>query len=72
MKRHEKLILIPLLFFLMIVGACSNSVWDEVPSAITSFIEQYYPGSGVKSYSQNSDGYKVKIKIGRASCRERV
>lgn len=50
MKRHEKLILIPLLFFLMIVGACSNSVWDEVPSAITSFIEQYYPGSGVKSY----------------------
>lgn len=64
MKRHEKLILIPLLFFLMIVGACSNSVWDEVPSAITSFIEQYYPGSGVKSYSQNSDGYKVKITNG--------
>lgn len=42
----------------------NNIVWDEIPGPITSFIEQYYPGSGVKSFSQSDSGYKVKITNG--------
>ena len=64
MKRHSHLVHLLLLMCVLLVGACSNSVWDEVPSPITSFIEQYYPGSGVKSFTQNTDGYKVKITNG--------
>lgn len=64
MTRLEKLILFPLLLAVIIMGACSNNVWDEIPTPITSFIEQYYPGSGVKSFTQNDSGYKVKINNG--------
>ncbi len=64
MTRLEKFTLLPLLVILLFMGACSNNEWDEIPTPITSFIEQYYPGSGVKSFSQNDSGYKVKITNG--------
>lgn len=64
MTRIEKILLIPLVFGILFLGACSNNVWDEIPTPITSFIEQYYPGSGVRSFSQTDAGYKVKINNG--------
>lgn len=65
MIRLEKLLLLPAILMVLLLGACSSSnVWDEIPTPITSFIEQYYPGSGVKSFSQTTDGYKVKINNG--------
>lgn len=65
MIRLEKLFMLPAILMVMFLSACSSSsVWDEVPTPITSFIEQYYPGSGVKSFSQTTDGYKVKITNG--------
>ena len=49
---------------LMMLIACHNSLWDELPSAITSFISQYYPGSTVSRYEQRNDNYYVTVKDG--------
>lgn len=64
MSRLEKFLFLPVIFGIIMVGACSSSVWDEVPAPITSFIEQYYPGSGVSSYDQSDTDYRVKITNG--------
>lgn len=64
MNRLEKYLFLPLIFGIIVLGACSSNVWDEVPSPIASFIEQYYPGSGVSSYNQTDSGYRVKISNG--------
>lgn len=64
MNRLDKFLLLPLLFGIIMLGACSNNLWDEVPTPITSFIEQYYPGSGVSSYNQTDSYYQVKINNG--------
>lgn len=64
MNRLGKFFLLPVLIGIIMLGACSNNLWDDVPSKITSFIEQYYPGSGVSSYSQTDSDYRVKISNG--------
>lgn len=64
MSRLEKFLFLPVIFGIIMVGACSSSVWDEVPAPITSFIEQYYPGSGVSSYDESDSDYRVKITNG--------
>lgn len=47
---------------LMLMGACSNNLWDELPSPIARFIAEYFPGSGVKSYDIEQDStYHVRI-----------
>lgn len=42
MSRLEKTILFPILLGVIFLGACSNNLWDEVPTPIASFIEQYF------------------------------
>ncbi|MCM1356320.1 MAG: hypothetical protein NC212_07950 [Staphylococcus sp.] len=64
MTRLEKTILLPMLLLIIILGACSNSIWDEIPTPITSFIEQYYPNSNVKEFNTTDNGYKLKINNG--------
>lgn len=64
MSRLEKFLFLPIVVGIIVLGACSSNVWDEVPSPITSFVEQYYPGSGLSSYNQTDNGYQVKITNG--------
>lgn len=64
MSRLEKTILFPILLGVIFLGACSNNLWDEVPTPIASFIEQYFPGSGVKEFSETDTSYRVKINNG--------
>lgn len=64
MRRSKILFLAPLLITLLMVGACSNSVWDELPSAISSFISEYFPGAGVSSYNEDGDSYRVQVRNG--------
>lgn len=64
MSRLEKFLFLPIVVGIIVFGACSSNVWDEVPSPITSFVEQYYPGSGLSSYNQTDNGYQVKIANG--------
>lgn len=51
---------------LISAAACSSSeAWDSLPTAISDFISQYYPGSNVSDFDTYSDGtYYVKITDG--------
>ncbi|MCM1522592.1 MAG: hypothetical protein NC039_08080 [Muribaculaceae bacterium] len=52
-----------LLALTAILPSCSSSeAWDSLPSAITDFISQYYPGSNVSDYTTFSDG-SISVKI---------
>ncbi|MDE6495338.1 MAG: hypothetical protein K2L30_03775, partial [Duncaniella sp.] len=55
-------VLLSILMGLILMGACSNSLWDELPSPIARFIAEYFPGSGIKSYDIGNDStYHVRI-----------
>ncbi len=49
---------------IVLLIACSNSLWDELPAPISTFISSYYPMSGISKYSESDDTYYVTIKNG--------
>lgn len=50
---------------IMVLGACSSDVSDELPTVVSRFVTQYFPGVGVKSYNELSDGgYVVQLSGG--------
>ncbi len=61
MLRIKELATVTILLLLI---ACSNSLWDELPSPISTFISTYYPMSGISKYSESNDTYYVTIKNG--------
>lgn len=61
MLRIKELATVTILLLLI---ACSNSLWDELPSPISTFISTYYPMSGISKYSESNDNYYVTIKNG--------
>lgn len=63
MKRTS-LIQILVLAALIFTGACSSNVWDELPEKISSFVAEYFPGQGIKSYSEEGDGEHVVLNNG--------
>lgn len=59
MKKHFNLVLMSLLGLLIVMGACSNDAYDELPGSLSSFIAQYFPGLKVKSYNELNDDTQV-------------
>lgn len=49
---------------LMLLIACSSSLWDDLPEPIATFISTYYPMSGISEFSEHNDTYYVTIKNG--------
>lgn len=49
---------------LLLLIACSNSLWDELPAPISTFVSTYYPMSGISKYEETNDKYYVTIKNG--------
>nr|MBD5376867.1 hypothetical protein [Bacteroides sp.] len=41
---------------IVILGGCSSNLWDEMPSPISSFISQYFPGQSLSGFSDTPDG----------------
>lgn len=68
MKSIQKLTLVLLAVFgIMVVPACSSdndNLEGYIPEKINSFINQYFPGYSVESYSMKSSTYHVKLKNG--------
>lgn len=65
MKKYTDLMLVGLVGLLIMLGACSNDAWEDLPSKISSFVTQYFPNSAVKGYSATADGgHKVTISNG--------
>lgn len=49
---------------LMLLIACSSSLWDDLPEPIATFISTYYPLSGISEYNEHNGNYYVTIKNG--------
>ena len=43
---------------------CSDDAFNDLPTPLAKFVEQYFPGSGVSEYSVSADAYHVKLKDG--------
>lgn len=48
----------------MLSGCKDNDLWGELPSEISQFITQYFPGSDIESFSQSATTYHVRISDG--------
>ncbi len=48
-----------MILFLLVSYACSHSVWNDLPKAVANFIEFYFPGSDIKSYTTSEDKQTV-------------
>lgn len=59
----KKRYLLAILSVMMFI-ACSDTLWDELPSPISTFITTYYPNSGISDYQEKDGNYYVKIKNG--------
>jgi hypothetical protein len=50
---------------LSIATACNDTnYYDDLPQEIAEFISQYYPNTGVESYSDTDNKYVLKLKDG--------
>lgn len=64
MKGKNSIGLISLLGLILLMGACNDDVYDELPESVAKFVSEYYPFSTVSSYSMNGDNYVVKMHNG--------
>lgn len=64
MKSKSTPYLILLLLGLLMFGACSDNLMDELPRPIATFVNTYLPDSSVKDYTFSNDTYMVKLSDG--------
>lgn len=69
MKKLTNLMSLIVLGMLLVFGACSSDVSEELPSAVSHFATQYFPGLSVKSYNEMSDGGCVVVLSGGPTLR---
>lgn len=62
--KHNTFLHILILTLLILTGACSSNVWDELPPKISSFVAEYFPGQGIKSYTENDNEERVQLNGG--------
>ncbi len=53
-----------LAILIIIMGACGDDAWDEMPTSISNFVSQYFPFGEIQSYTETADGSVVHIKNG--------
>lgn len=63
--RRNTLSSIALAVIIIMMGACNNDTWDELPESISRFVSEYFPFGELESYSDNGKGVEiVRIKKG--------
>lgn len=63
MKRNS-LTSIALCVVILLMGACNSDTWDDLPSAISRFVSEYFPFGELSSYTENNGVEVVQIKKG--------
>lgn len=48
----------------VILMACSDSLWNDLPAPISQFITTYYPNTAIAQYSDDDNQYRVVVKNG--------
>ncbi len=61
MKRPLIIIILAILIPVAFTGCQSSDAWDSLPDPIARFVAQYFPNTGVSSYSANDGSYHVKL-----------
>lgn len=64
---HIRILLSPLVFALLclVAPSCSHDdVWNEVPAAVETFLNRYFPNSELESVTHTDAGLRVRIKNG--------
>lgn len=62
--RRNTITFVVLIITIVMMGACGNNVWDELPSPIVKFVSEYFPYGEVASYVETDKGSTVKIRNG--------
>ncbi|MDE6384401.1 MAG: PepSY-like domain-containing protein [Paramuribaculum sp.] len=62
--RRNTISFIVLMITIVMMGACGNNAWDELPSPIAKFVSEYFPYGEVASYVVTDKGSTVKIRNG--------
>lgn len=63
--RHHLFNAIILTVLSLTMGSCNDTVYDELPSSVQSFISQYFPFGEVGSYTETDSGdFTVAMKNG--------
>ena len=61
----QRAILSTIFWAVLLLAACSDTVWDQLPSSVSDFVMEYYPGADIKAYATDADGNQtVTIKNG--------
>lgn len=61
----QRAILSTIFWAVLLLAACSDTVWDQLPSSVSDFVMEYYPGADIKAYTTDADGNQtVTIKNG--------
>lgn len=58
----KRIYLLITLFVALGFQACHNSLWDEMPSAISTFVSKYFPEIDIAEYDTVSGGYRVEMR----------
>lgn len=65
MKKTVNLLLLSMLGVLVMLGACNSDASEDLPTAVSQFTTQYFPGLGVKSFHElSTGGYVVQLSGG--------
>lgn len=64
MRRSTPAYLLLLFTTVMLMAACQETVWNDIPTRITEFISEYFNQGKVESYVESDNGYVVTIKGG--------
>ncbi|MCM1022192.1 MAG: hypothetical protein NC343_07980 [Muribaculum sp.] len=60
----DKKVLSAVAMIVVLLMACSDSLWDDLPSPISKFITTYYPNTAISQYSDENNQYRVVVKNG--------
>lgn len=60
----DKKVLSAIVLAVVMLMACSDSLWDDLPAPIARFITTYYPSASISKYSDADNQYSVVVKNG--------
>ena len=64
MKHKNSFGLIALMALVLMMGACNEDDYNELPDSVARFVSEYYPFTEVSGYTMSEGNYVVDMKNG--------
>lgn len=65
MKHKNSYGLIALMALVLMMGACNEDDYNELPDSVARFVSEYYPFTEVSGYTMSEGNYVVDMKMGQ-------